>query len=91
MIEYIMLDGVNDSDEAARTLASLLRPIPCKINLLAYNECEGIGFRTAPRERILAFQEILRKAHYSVFIRSSRGSDIAAACGQLAGKIKERG
>jgi 23S rRNA (adenine2503-C2)-methyltransferase len=91
MIEYIMLDGVNDSDGAARTLASLLRPIPCKINLLAYNECEGIGFRPAPRERILAFQEILRRAHYSVFIRSSRGSDISAACGQLAGKIKERG
>ncbi len=91
MIEYIMLDGVNDSDAEARTLASLLRPIPCKINLLAYNECAGLDFRPSPRDRILAFQEILRKAHYSVFIRSSRGSDISAACGQLAGKIKARG
>ncbi len=87
MIEYIMLDGVNDSADEARRLASILRPIPCKINLLAYNECEGIDYRPSPRKRILAFQEILRKAHYSVFIRSSRGSDIAAACGQLAGKL----
>lgn len=88
MIEYIMLDGVNDSDAEARQLATLLRQIPCKINLLAYNECEGMGYSSSPRDRILSFQEILRKAHYSVFIRSSRGSDIAAACGQLAGKLK---
>lgn len=86
MIEYIMLDGVNDTDDEAHRLAELLRPIPCKINLLAYNECEATGYRSSSRERILAFQEILRKAHYSVFIRSSRGSDIGAACGQLAGK-----
>ena len=88
MIEYVMLDGVNDSDAEARQLAKLLRQIPCKINLLAYNECEGMGYSSSPRDRILSFQEILRKAHYSVFIRSSRGSDIAAACGQLAGKLK---
>ena len=88
MIEYIMLDGVNDSDAEARQLATLLRQIPCKINLLAYNECEGMGYSSSPRDRILSFQEILRKAHYSVFIRSSRGSDIAAACGQLAGKLR---
>ena len=87
MMEYIMLDGINDSDEEARRLASILRPIPCKINLLAYNECEGSEYRSSPRDRILAFQDILRKAHYSVFIRSSRGSDIAAACGQLAGTL----
>lgn len=88
MIEYIMLDGVNDSDEQAHTLVSLLRTIPCKINLLAYNECDGIDFHPSPQRRILAFQDILRRAHYSVFIRSSRGSDIAAACGQLAGRIR---
>ena len=87
MIEYIMLDGVNDSDQEARRLASLLRPIPCKINLLAYNECQGSDYRPSSKNRILAFQDILRKAHYSVFIRSSRGSDIAAACGQLAGTL----
>ena len=87
MIEYIMLDGINDSDEEARRLASILRPIPCKINLLAYNECQGIAYRPSSNDRILAFQDILRKAHYSVFIRSSRGSDIGAACGQLAGTL----
>ncbi|MGI9536347.1 MAG: 23S rRNA (adenine(2503)-C(2))-methyltransferase RlmN [Desulfocapsaceae bacterium] len=87
MIEYIMLDGINDSDQEARRLASILRQIPCKINLLAYNECDGIAYRPSPKGRILAFQDILRKAHYSVFIRSSRGSDIAAACGQLAGTL----
>ena len=87
MIEYIMLDGINDSDEEARRLASILRPIPCKINLLAYNECQNIAYRPSPNDRILAFQDILRRAHYSVFIRSSRGSDIAAACGQLAGTL----
>lgn len=86
MIEYIMLEGINDSDEEAHRLASLLRQIPCKINLLAYNECEASGYRPSRRDRILAFQDILRRAHYSVFIRSSRGSDIGAACGQLAGK-----
>ena len=90
MIEYIMLDGINDSDREARRLATLLKTIPCKINLLAYNECDGIPFRPSPNKRILAFQEVLRKANYSIFIRSSRGSDIAAACGQLAGKISQK-
>ena len=89
MIEYIMLDGINDSDAEARRLASILRPIPCKINLLAYNECEGSNYRTSSMSRILAFQNILRQAHYSVFIRSSRGSDIAAACGQLSTRLTE--
>jgi 23S rRNA (adenine2503-C2)-methyltransferase len=88
MFEYVMLAGVNDGDGQARELAKLLRGIPCKINLLAFNECEGIGYRASPPERILAFQEILRKAHYSVFIRTSRGADIDAACGQLAGRVR---
>lgn len=87
MIEYVMLDGINDSDAEAHRLASILRPVPCKINLLVYNECEGLDYKPSHRDRILAFQDILRKSHYSVFIRSSRGSDIAAACGQLAGKL----
>jgi len=87
MIEYVMLDGINDSDEEAHRLAAILRPVPCKINLLVYNECKGLDFKPSSRDRILSFQEILRRAHYSVFIRSSRGSDIAAACGQLAGKL----
>jgi 23S rRNA (adenine2503-C2)-methyltransferase len=86
MFEYTLLDGINDSDEEAQELSRILRKIPCKINLIAYNEADGSPFRSSSRERILAFQTILRKAHYSVFIRQSRGTDIAAACGQLAGK-----
>ena len=87
MIEYIMLAGVNDSDEHARKLAALLKGVPCKINLLPFNECDGIIYRSSSRQRILAFQEILRACHYSVFIRNSRGSDISAACGQLARQL----
>jgi len=86
MFEYALLEGVNDSDASAHELARRLRDIPCKINLLTYNECEGFPFRSSSRERILAFQEILRRHHYSVFIRASRGADISAACGQLARK-----
>ncbi len=84
MIEYTLLQGINDSDAAAYELARRLKPIPCKINLLAFNECDGIPYKSPTRERLLAFQDILRKNHYSVFIRTSRGSDISAACGQLA-------
>lgn len=86
MFEYTLLQGINDSDAEARQLARRLRDIPCKINILPYNECDGLPFRSPSRERMLAFQEILRQHHYSVFIRTSRGADISAACGQLARK-----
>ena len=86
MFEYTLFDGINDSDKDAYILAKKLRPIPCKINLLSYNECPSLPYKSPSMERILAFQEILRKRHYSVFIRSSRGDDISAACGQLARK-----
>jgi 23S rRNA (adenine2503-C2)-methyltransferase len=89
MFEYTLLDGINDSDEEAHKLSRILRSIPCKINLISYNEADGVPYRPSSRERILAFQSILRKAHYSVFIRQSRGTDIAAACGQLAGKQRD--
>jgi 23S rRNA (adenine2503-C2)-methyltransferase len=86
MFEYTLLKGMNDSEAAAVKLAALLRGIPCKINLLAVNPAAGDGFRSPPRSRILRFQEILRQKGYTVFIRQSRGQDISAACGQLAGK-----
>lgn len=88
MFEYLLLDGINDSDAEARELARKLRDIPCKINLLQYNPCPQLPYRSSSMARILAFQKILRDAHYSVFIRTSRGSDILAACGQLAGENK---
>ncbi len=86
MFEYILLKDINDSDKQAHQLAKKLRNIPCKINLLPYNESPALPYKSPGQDRILAFQEILRRAHYSVFIRNSRGSDISAACGQLAGK-----
>lgn len=88
MFEYLLLDGINDSDAEARELARKIRDIPCKINLLPYNQCPHLPYKSSPMARILAFQKILRDAHYSVFIRSSRGADILAACGQLAGENK---
>ena len=87
MFEYILLKDINDSDRQARQLAKKLHSIPCKINLLPYNESPDLPYKSSDQSRILAFQEILRKAHYSVFIRNSRGSDISAACGQLAGRM----
>lgn len=90
MFEYVLIDGVNDSDEAAEKLAEMLRGIPCKINLMGMNpDDETSEFKSADRDRILRFQELLRKRGYTVFIRQSRGADISAACGQLAGKLAE--
>jgi len=89
MFEYILLDEVNDSDETAVKLAEMLRGIPCKINLLAMNPGETGEFRSSSQDRILRFQEILRKRGYTVFIRQSRGADISAACGQLAGRLSK--
>ena len=88
MFEYILLKDINDSDEQARDLARKIHKIPCKINLLPYNESPDFPYRSPSPARVLAFQKILLDKHYSVFIRSSRGSDISAACGQLAGKAQ---
>lgn len=81
--EYVMLDGVNDSDENARQLAQILRDIPCKINLIPFNAWEGSGFTCSPMNRIEAFARILERAGYDAPIRRPRGRDILAACGQL--------
>ena len=86
MFEYILLKDINDTDGDARELARKLAGIPCKINLLPYNESPGLPYTSPGMDRLLAFQKILLDAHYTVFIRNSRGSDIAAACGQLATK-----
>ena len=86
MFEYTLLADINDSDEDARKLAVLLRDIPCKINLLSMNKGGTTQFSSPPYSRILRFQQILMDAHYTVFIRQSRGKDISAACGQLAGQ-----
>ncbi|HEB49902.1 MAG TPA: 23S rRNA (adenine(2503)-C(2))-methyltransferase RlmN [Desulfobulbus sp.] len=91
MFEYTLLRGINDSDSDALRLAGLLKQVPCKINLLAMNETGCGGFTSPGRDRVLRFQEILRRNGYTVFIRQSRGEDISAACGQLAGSKRARG
>ncbi len=83
--EYVLLRGVNDSEESARMLSSIVRGIPCKINLIPFNAFEDSPFESPGHEQILRFQEVLIDRGYSVFIRKSRGQDIAAACGQLRG------
>jgi 23S rRNA (adenine2503-C2)-methyltransferase len=86
MFEYTLLEGINDSDADARRLVELLRDVPCKINLLSVNPTGDSRYRSPQEARMLQFQKILRDRGCTVFIRQSRGKDIAAACGQLAGK-----
>ena len=81
--EYVMLDGVNDSDEDARRLVRLIAGIPSKINLIPFNEWPGAPYRRSPWARIEAFADIVYKAGYASPIRTPRGEDIMAACGQL--------
>ena len=88
--EYVMLDGVNDSPEHARRLLKLLRQLPSKVNLIPFNPFEGSGYRTSPPERVEAFREILLKAGLVTITRKTRGDDIDAACGQLAGRVQDR-
>jgi len=88
--EYVMLDGVNDQPAQARELAALVRDTPCKFNLIPWNPFPGAAFRTSPRERVLGFQRELVDAGYVTTIRKTRGDDIDAACGQLAGRVQDR-
>ncbi|MFV0514946.1 MAG: 23S rRNA (adenine(2503)-C(2))-methyltransferase RlmN [Jhaorihella sp.] len=81
--EYVMLDGINDSDEDARRLVALIAGIPAKINLIPFNEWPGAPYRRSPESRIRAFADIIYKAGYASPIRTPRGEDIMAACGQL--------
>ncbi len=93
--EYCMLDGVNDGLEQAHELVALVseRPetrIACKFNLIPFNPFPQSGLHCSPRERVLAFAEVLRTAGIVTTVRRTRGDDIAAACGQLAGEVQDR-
>jgi 23S rRNA (adenine2503-C2)-methyltransferase len=81
--EYVMLKGVNDSDADARRLVRLIAGIPAKINLIPFNEWPGAPYERSDWERIEAFADIVHKAGYASPIRTPRGEDIMAACGQL--------
>jgi 23S rRNA (adenine2503-C2)-methyltransferase len=88
--EYVMLDGVNDADAQARELLGLTRDVPCKINLIPFNPFPGSPYRRSPTLRIRRFAEILREAGVVTTTRKTRGDDIDAACGQLAGTVLDR-
>ncbi len=81
--EYVMLDGVNDSDADAVRVADLLDGLRAKINLIPYNPGEEFPFRPPPLARVVAFETVLRARGIPAFIRISRGRDVAGACGQL--------
>jgi 23S rRNA (adenine2503-C2)-methyltransferase len=88
--EYVMLDGVNDSDAHARELAALAARVRCKYNLIPFNPFPRSEFRRSSPERIRRFADVLARAGLTVTVRKTRGDDIAAACGQLAGDVADR-
>jgi 23S rRNA (adenine2503-C2)-methyltransferase len=88
--EYTLIDGVNDRPEHARQLVKLLRRLPSKLNLIPFNPFPGTGYRCSPESRIREFQEIVMAGGLIATVRKTRGDDIDAACGQLAGKVLDR-
>jgi 23S rRNA (adenine2503-C2)-methyltransferase len=85
IFEYVLIDGINDSPQDALRLVHLLKGIPCKINLIPFNESPESEFARPDEKKILRFQMILLDRYIACIIRKSRGGDISAACGQLKG------
>jgi 23S rRNA (adenine2503-C2)-methyltransferase len=92
MFEYCMLDGANDSDAQAQALVALMRRerVPAKFNLIPFNPFPASGLRRSPPERVRGFARVLQEAGFVTTIRKTRGDDIDAACGQLAGEVADR-
>jgi 23S rRNA (adenine2503-C2)-methyltransferase len=88
-IEYVMIRGLNDSLEDAKRLVRLLKGIPVKVNLIPFNEFEGCEYRSPEQVSIDCFHSFLLDKNITVITRSSRGSDISAACGQLRAKLEK--
>jgi len=88
--EYCMLDGVNDTPQHAHDLVRLSERVPCKFNLIPFNPFPESGLKRSPRERVTAFARVLQEAGVVTTIRKTRGEDIDAACGQLAGEVQDR-
>ncbi|MDF0606360.1 23S rRNA (adenine(2503)-C(2))-methyltransferase RlmN [Neisseriaceae bacterium TC5R-5] len=88
--EYVMLDGVNDRPEHARQLLELVRDVPCKFNLIPFNPFPNSGYARSSNNAIRMFREILQEHAYVVTVRKTRGDDIDAACGQLAGQVTDK-
>jgi 23S rRNA (adenine2503-C2)-methyltransferase len=89
--EYCMLDGANDSPEQAAELVRLVKGrVPCKLNLIPFNPFPASGLTRSPKARVQAFAEVLLEAGIVTTVRKTRGDDIDAACGQLAGEVQDR-
>ena len=88
--EYVMLDGVNDTDRHAKALIRLLEGTPSKLNLIPFNPFPGSSYRTSSPERLEAFRQRLLKSGLMAITRKTRGDDIDAACGQLVGRVRDR-
>jgi 23S rRNA (adenine2503-C2)-methyltransferase len=88
--EYVMLDGVNDTAEHARQLLDVVQNVSCKFNLIPFNPFINSGYETSKPSHIRVFRDILMSAGYVVTVRKTRGDDIDAACGQLAGKVLDK-
>lgn len=88
--EYVMLDGVNDSAAHARELIKLVQDVPCKFNLIPFNSFHDSGFKRSSAEAVRVFRDILMQVGLVTTVRKTRGDDIAAACGQLAGQVKDK-
>ncbi len=89
--EYCMLEGVNDTPDQARALVRLVQQrVPCKFNLIPFNPFPASGLKRSPRERVTAFAQVLQDAGIVTTVRKTRGDDIDAACGQLAGEVQDR-
>lgn len=88
--EYVMLDGINDTLEHARQLLDVVKDVPCKFNLIPFNPFPNSGYDTSKPENIRRFRDVLMQAGYVVTTRKTRGDDIDAACGQLAGKVQDK-
>ncbi|MBL0726782.1 23S rRNA (adenine(2503)-C(2))-methyltransferase RlmN [Piscinibacter sp. HJYY11] len=88
--EYCMLDGVNDTPAHAEALVQISRTVSCKFNLIPFNPFPESGLTRSPRDRVTAFARILQDAGVVTTVRKTRGDDIAAACGQLAGEVQDR-
>lgn len=88
--EYIMLDGVNDRDLHLQQLIEIARKVPCKYNLIPFNPFPESGFRRSPAPVVRRFAQLLNEAGVVATTRKTRGDDVDAACGQLAGQVKDR-
>jgi len=88
--EYVLLDGVNDSEQHAQQLIKLVKGIPTLMNLIPFNPFAGSGYKTSPVKRVERFNKILADAGITTVVRRTRGDDIDAACGQLVGKIEDK-